>query len=145
MQKQGSELTLRKVGVKFYNFYLITEEYLVCLYWCAVFKRSPCTSRENFTCCGGNIGSLRTTQSGWRHVSAISEKANKLLFAIHREMCKFFKNTFFNQFPGAKVSIAGIRLSKASFFEWSDTTGEKQYLSLPRQQLYVCQQRSKLF
>ena len=45
----------------------------------------------------------------------------------------------------AKVSVGGIRVSKASFFEWSDTTGEKQYLSLPRQQLYVCQQRSKLF
>ena len=37
----------------------------------------------------------------------------------------------------AKVSVGGIRLSKASFFEWSDTTGEKQYLSLPLQQLYV--------
>ena len=42
--------------------------------------------------------SLTTAQSGWRHVSAIFEKADKLLFAIHREMCKFFKNTFFNQF-----------------------------------------------
>ena len=32
MQKQRSELTSRKVGVKFYNFYRITEEYLVYLY-----------------------------------------------------------------------------------------------------------------
>ena len=32
MQKQNGALKSRKVGVKFYNFYLITEEYLVCLY-----------------------------------------------------------------------------------------------------------------
>ena len=61
---------------------------------------------------------------GWRHVLAIFEKAEVCSPFI--EKCANLLRTH-SLISFAKVSVGGIRLSKASFFEWSDTRKYSTY------------------
>lgn len=107
----------------------------------SAFLERPKNTSGRLFCSSGNIGSLISSLPEWRHVLATFEKEDKLVVPLPSRNVQFSRSTsllpiiqelFLISF--AKVSIVGIRFWKASLFKWNDT---RNYLLLPRQQLYV--------